>query len=370
MHDIDTQLPARLAQHISAETQFYALPGTFALESGVSLANVVVAYRTWGRLNRAGDNAVLVCHALTGSADVDAWWPGLIENGGALDPEQDFIVCSNILGSCYGTTGPVSRRPDGRRYRADFPEITVRDMVRLEKRLLEHLGVNRLALVTGPSLGGMQALEWAVSYPDFVASIVPIGVGVHHSSWCIAMNAAQRAAIYADPNWHGGYYTETAQPEQGLAAARMMAICGYRSSESFARRFPRTEGETGDDHPVISYLEHQGRKINHRFDANTYVRLTCAMNEFDLAAGRGSHEEVLGSIRQAALVVSVSSDLLYPPAEQAFIAEHLPQATYVTLQSEHGHDGFLIETAELGALIREFRWGLAAGEQLRRLKTA
>lgn len=370
MHEAEALLPARLAQHISSKTKFYSVPGQFELECGQLLSNVVVAYRTWGTLNESGNNAVLVCHALTGSADVDAWWPGIIESGGALDPQSDFIVCSNILGSCYGTTGPVSRRQDGQRYRGDFPQVSVRDMVRLQKQLLDCLGVRQLALVIGPSLGGMQTLEWAVSYPDYVASIVPIGVGVHHSSWCIAMNAAQRAAIYADPNWRDGYYTEAEPPEQGLAAARMMAVCGYRSPESFAGRFPRTPGLAGGDHPVVSYLEHQGKKINHRFDANTYVRLTCAMNEFDLAAGRGASEDVLALIRQAALVVSISSDLLYPPKEQAFIAQHLPNATYAILQSEHGHDGFLIETAEVAALIKEFRWRLVSGEQVRCLKTA
>jgi homoserine O-acetyltransferase len=348
-------LPQYLAQHVSPETRFLRLPAPLMLESGATLHNVVVAYRTWGDPANAAQNAILICHALTGSADVDAWWPGIIAEDGAFDPRTDFIICSNILGSCYGTTGPVSLQPGGsERYRAAFPRITVRDMVAAQRALLDHLGVGRLSLVTGPSLGGMQALEWALMYPDCVDSIAPIGVGGRHSAWCIAMSEAQRQAIYADPDWADGNYPDDRPPQKGLAAARMMAICTYRSWQSFDDRFGREERDTGE-FEVQSYLRHQGEKINRRFDANTYVRLTQAMNDFDLAKGRGAYPDILKSIRQRALVVSVSSDLLYPTREQQELARHLPNAEHALLRSADGHDGFLIECRKLAAIITEFR---------------
>lgn len=353
------ELPEYLARHLSPATQFFKVPGPVMLDSGGQLDGVTVAYRTWGDPANAEQNAILVCHALTGSADVDAWWPRLIGEGRVFDPRRDYIVCSNILGSCYGTTGPVSFRPGtGTRYRAEFPRVTVRDMVQVQRRLLDHLGVQRLALITGPSLGGMQALEWAAMYPERVAGIVPIGVGGRHSAWCIAMGEAQRAAIYADPDWADGNYRDGRRPEKGLAAARMMAVCSYRSWESFDRRFGRQQRSDGE-FEMRSYLRYQGEKINERFDANTYVRLTQAMNDFDLAQGRGDYPDVLQTIRQRALVVSISSDQLYPPQEQRFLADHLPNSSYAILDSAEGHDGFLIESAELGNLIAAFRFGEA-----------
>jgi homoserine O-acetyltransferase/O-succinyltransferase len=348
-------LPDHLRRHVSAATQYLDVPGAFPLENGVALRDVRIAYRSWGDRANAADHCILVCHALTGSADVDAWWPGIIGAGKAFDPAQDFIVCANILGSCYGTTGPVSLVPGSTaRYRADFPRVSVRDMVRLQRVLLDELGIERIELVAGPSLGGMQALEWAVMYPERVGSLVPIGVGGQHSAWCIGVSEAQRAAIAADPDWCDGYYTDEKPPEKGLAAARMMAVCTYRSWASFDERFGRRRRD-GATYQVQSYLRHQGEKINGRFDANTYVTLTHAMHSHDLARDRGDYPEILASIRQPALVVSVSTDALYPPAEQRYLADHLPRAEYAVLESAHGHDGFLIETAALGELIREFR---------------
>jgi homoserine O-acetyltransferase len=354
-------LPQYLRQHISPATRFFRLPGPLLLESGLTLDAVTVAYRTWGNPANAAENAVLICHALTGSADVDAWWPGIIAEDGAFDPRTDFVICSNILGSCYGTTGPVSLQPgSGERYRAAFPRITVRDMVNAQRALLDDLRVERLALVTGPSLGGMQALEWALMYPERVDSIVPIGVGGRHSAWCIAMSEAQRQAIYADPDWNDGDYSDERTPEKGLAAARMMAICTYRSWQSFDARFGRQERDSGE-FEVQSYLRYQGEKINRRFDANTYVRLTQAMNDFDLGKGRGAYPEVLQSIRQPALVVSISSDLLYPPHEQQLLVRHVPNAQHALLHSADGHDGFLIECKKLAGIITAFREARTAG---------
>jgi len=348
-------LPNYLSSQISEETRTHTVGGSFVLENGQILEDVVIAYRTWGDIANAEDHAILICHALTGSADVDAWWPSIIGAEKAFDPARDFIVCANILGSCYGTTGPVTLNPGGeRRYQADFPRISVRDMVNLQRVLLDELGVDRLEVVTGPSLGGMQALEWAAMYPDRVGSVIPIGVGGQHSAWCIGVSEAQRTAIQADPNWNGGYYSEDAPPAAGLAAARMMAVCTYRSWHSFDERFGRSK-RSDDVYEVQSYLRHQGRKINDRFDANTYVTLTHAMHTHDLGRGRGEYQDVLASIRQPALVVSVSTDALYPPHEQEALAELLPNAQHVLLESAHGHDGFLIETENLGQVILRFR---------------
>lgn len=348
-------LPDFLKRHISADTRYLTLEHPFELENGERLDEVVVAYRTWGDVANARERAILVCHALTGSADVEAWWPNIIGAGRAFDPEHDFIVCANILGSCYGTTGPANLNPaTGRRYRVDFPLVSVRDMVEVQRHLLDELGIERLELVTGPSLGGMQALEWAVMYPERVGSVVAIGVGGRHSPWCIGISEAQRAAIAADPNWNGGHYSDDAPPAQGLAAARMMAVCTYRSWHSFEERFGR-DTRDGDLYEVQSYLRHQGAKINERFDANTYVTLTHAMHTHDLSRSRGDYESVLANVRQPALVVSVSTDTLYPPQEQAHLADLLPNASYEILDCPHGHDGFLIETESLGQLISRFR---------------
>jgi homoserine O-acetyltransferase/O-succinyltransferase len=350
--------PPEFLAHVSEATRYYEIPGGLTLECGEVLHEVVVAYRTWGAIENAAERAVLICHALTASADADEWWPGMIGEGCAFDPATDFIVCSNLLGSCYGTTGPVSLRPgSNERYRADFPYITIRDMVLVQRLLLDHLGVDRLALVTGPSLGGMQALEWAAQYPDRVQAIAPIGVGGRHSAWCIAGSEAQRCAIYADANWNNGYYEDTAPPAKGLAAARMMAVCSYRSWQSFQQRFAREQSESGE-FQIQSYLRYQGEKFNRRFDANCYVRLSQAMNAHDLGRDRGQYFDVLESVAQPALIVSVSSDNLYPPHEQELLARHLPNARYQLLETDDGHDGFLIKTGPLSALIGEFRRSL------------
>lgn len=354
------KLPARIQKQVSGNTKTFVVPEPLLLENGQQMQDVEIAYQTWGDFKNAAKSTILICHALTGSADADAWWPNIIGDGRAFDPNHDFIICSNILGSCYGTTGPLSEKPgSGQRYRADFPRISVRDMVELQRILLDALGIKRIELVIGPSLGGMQALEWAASYPDRVGAIVPIGVGGRHSPWCIGISEAQRAAIASDPNWNGGFYSEDARPLQGLAAARTMAICTYRSWQSFEERFGREKcGE--DQFEVQSYLKHQGDKINERFDANTYVSLTHAMHTHDLARGRGNYSAALQSIRQPALVVSVSSDALYPPQEQELLARHLPNALHEVLPSRHGHDGFLIETEALGDLIKAFRREIGA----------
>ncbi len=346
---------AARAAFIAPETRCWDLPGELLLELGGTLKGVRAAYRTWGRLDPAGENAVVVCHALTGSADVDRWWTQMFGPGQALDPDKDFIVCSNILGSCYGTTGPVSSDPDtGRPYLGAFPPITVRDMVRLQAELAKGLGVRRVRLVIGGSLGGMQTLEWALMYPELVEAIVPIANPARHSAWAIGLSEAQRQAVFADPRWREGRYDPADPPADGLAAARMMAMCTYRSFGSFEERFARRP-QTADVFAVESYLRYQGKQLVDRFDAATYVALTEAMDTHDVARGRGDYEEVLRSLKQPALVVSIDSDVLYLPSEQAELARHLPNARLAMLHSPHGHDAFLIGVEEVSSMVAEFR---------------
>ena len=336
-------------------TRSFALEGPFELESGERLPEVTVAYRTWGRPNAQKDNAVLVCHALTGSADVDRWWGALLGPGRALDPDRDFVVCSNVLGSCYGTTGPTSPRPgSASRWGGDFPAVTVRDIVRVQATLLDALGVRRLRLVVGGSLGGMQVLEWALLFPERVGAIAPIAVSARHSAWCIGLSEAQRQAIYADPRWRGGHYPPDDGPTAGLAVARQIAMCTYRSRASLEARFSRDEAANGG-FAVESWLHHHGRALVDRFDANTYVTLTEAMDTHDVGRGRGGWREALARVRVPALVVSIDTDVLYPPVEQEQLAAALPAGRLATLVSPHGHDGFLIEGEATSALVARFR---------------
>jgi homoserine O-acetyltransferase len=338
--------------------------GSFVLESGARLPSLTVAYRTWGRLDEDGGNAVLVCHSLTGSAALDSWWGAILGPGRALDPTRDFVVCSNVLGGCYGTTGPASERPGaGRPWGADFPAATVRDLVRAQAVLLDALGVRRLRLVTGGSLGGMQVLEWALLFPDRVAAIAPIAVSARHSAWCIALSEAQRQAICADPRWRGGRYPREDPPEAGLAAARMVAMCSYRSRESFELRFGRSADASGV-FGVEGWLHHHGRKLVRRFDAATYVGLTRTMDTHDVGRGRGGWRAALATVNAPALVVSIDSDVLYPPVEQEALADALPLGRLATLRSPHGHDAFLIEGDAVDALLRRFRAEAEGGRGL------
>ncbi len=351
---LDLGAPARAA-FLAPETRSLTLPGELPLELGGALREVRVAYRTWGTLDASRSNAVVVCHALTGSADADRWWTRMFGPGRALDPERDFIVCSNILGSCYGTTGPASQRPDGSGpWLGDFPPVTVRDMVRAQRELLRALGVERVALAVGGSLGGMQVLEWALSYPELVEAIAPIATSGRHSAWAIGLSEGQRQAIAADPRWRGGRYDPADPPAAGLAAARMMAMCMYRHKSSFDERFGRRL-QTAELFAMESYLRYQGQQLVERFDAATYVALTRAMDAHDVARGRGDYQEVLRSVRAPALVVSIDSDVLYPPDEQAELARGIPGARLVRLASKDGHDAFLIDVDWLSDRVAEFR---------------
>jgi homoserine O-acetyltransferase/O-succinyltransferase len=333
-------------------------------ESGSSLLEVTVAFEQFGEMNKDGTNVIVICHALTANAHAGGtdegpgWWEGVVGPGKAFDTRTYAVICSNILGSCYGTTGPRSLDPrTGKEYRMEFPLISVRDMVRVQKKLLDLLGVKSLVTVCGSSLGGMQVLEWGVMYPDFCRSIVPISTAARQTAWCIALNGVARRAITADPLWKCGGYD--AQPAEGLSLARMVGMISYRSWEEFEQRFGRTRmGQNGREREsmfaVESYLQHQGKKLVDRFDACTYVLLSRAMDLHDVAEQRGTVQEVLGSIRAKTLCIGFSSDNRYPPANQKEIARYVPDASYSEISSIHGHDGFLTDQEPLNRLIHQF----------------
>ncbi len=340
-----------LKRWISDRTEFLEIEEPVRLESGATLPQVRIAYRTWGRPQ---PNASLVCHALTGSADADDWWADLFGPGRALDPDHDYIVCANVVGGCYGTTGPTSRAAGAfEPYGGSFPAVTIRDIVHVQAQLLDHLGVETLDLVVGGSMGAMQVLEWALLYPERVSTIAPIAAGPTQSAWGVALSEAQRQAIKADANYAGGRYALGAGPSQGLAAARSMAMISYRSPHNLGVRFGRDQDDQ-DGYEVQNYLRHQGQKLVDRFDANTYLALIGAMDSHDIGRDRGDVAAVLNSIEQPALVISVSSDGLYPPDEVAAMAAELPNAELYEIDAPHGHDAFLIRVEEVNDRLVRF----------------
>ena len=343
---------------ISKETRFYHSPEPLVLESGLILPQVTQAYRTWGKLNREGTNAILICHALTGSSDADDWFSGFFGAGCVCDPESKFILCINVLGSCYGSTGPTSLNPGSNEpYGSDFPSVTVRDMVKAQAQVALSLGIKSFEVIFGGSLGGMQVLEWAILYPEMVRAIVPIACPAKHSAWAIGLSEAQRCAIYADGNWQGGhYYLPYDPPAAGLMTARMIAMCSYRSMASFEKKFSRRlQNDKRNLFAIESYLRYQGEKLVRRFDANSYIILSKTMDSHDISRDRGDTvKEILAEIHQPALVISITSDLLYWPDEQQELVDNIPNAELVVLDSPHGHDAFLIDMDFLNRQILRF----------------
>jgi homoserine O-acetyltransferase/O-succinyltransferase len=328
------------------------------LESGQSLSGVEVAYQTWGALNNERNNAVVVFHSMSGDSDAASWWNAIVGPGRAICTNTYFVICANLLGSCYGTTGPTSINPaTGKAYRGDFPVCTVRDQVQLQRRLLEELGVREVECVIGGSLGGFLALEWAVLDPT-LKKVVAVTSSGRHSAWCIGWTEAQRQAIFTDPNWNEGNYEPDQPPAAGLANARMIAMLSYRNPASFSARFGRervpSENNKELAFSVETYLRYQGGKLVDRFDANSYVRLTQTSNSHDLSRGRGSYLDVLRSIRQQVLIVGVDSDILFPLEEQQELADGIPNAEFAIIESPHGHDAFLLEGETLNAIVKKW----------------
>jgi homoserine O-acetyltransferase len=337
------------------------------LESGSVLAPVDVAYETYGSLNADRSNAILIVHAFSGDAHAaganeegqKGWWDNMIGPGKAFDTNKYFVICSNVLAGCKGTTGPISINPHtGKRYAMTFPIITIGDMVKLQKMLVNSLGIERLLSVAGGSMGGMQVLEWAVRYPNAVASAIPIASTARHSAQQIAFNEVGRQAIIADPDWCDGDYYDKKPPARGLAVARMVGHITYMSDESMRQKFGRKLREDNGIFEVESYLRYRGSQFVDRFDANSYLYITRAMDMFDLANGAQSLVPVFNESRTRYLVISFTSDWLYPSYQSLEIVNALRRrnqnVAYIELRSNYGHDAFLVEVEEQSEIVRGF----------------
>jgi len=358
---------------------------TLALDSGRTLAPWRLAYMTYGTLNAARSNAVLVCHALTGDQFVASahpvtgkpgWWETMVGPGKSIDTDRFFVICANVIGGCMGSSGPAETDPaTGEPYGLSFPLITVRDMVRAQAALLDELGIEKLLCITGGSMGGMQTLQWAASYPDRVVSAMPIACAARHSAQNIAFHEVGRQAIMADPEWCGGnYQREGTQPSKGLAVARMAAHITYLSEAALQRKFGRNlQNRNGvsfafaPDFQVESYLHHQGMTFVDRFDANSYLYITRAMDYFDLAADHGGVvAEAFRGSRTRFCIISFTSDWLFPTVENKRVAHALNAAgatvSFVEINTDRGHDAFLLDEPEMFATVRGFLNSVASSQ--------
>ncbi len=361
-------------------------PEGLALDCGATLPELTVAYRTYGTLNAERTNAILVCHALTLDQYVaepspvtgkPGWWDTVVGPGLPVDTDRFFVLCANVLGGCMGSTGPRSPRTEGGEpWGIDFPPVTIRDMVRAQKRLIEHLGIERLFAVTGGSMGGMQVLEWAATYPDAVFAAIPVAAASYHSAQNIAFHEVGRQAIFADPDWHGGQYWRMGRiPARGLAVARMCAHITYLSEQALTRKFGRriqaapkaaeeAIGLFGDMFEVESYLRHQGSTFVHRFDANSYLTITRAMDYFDIAAEHeGDLAAAFRGTRTRFCIVSFSSDWLFPTEESRAVARALngvaANVSFVEIATDKGHDAFLLDEPDFHRTLAGFLSGCA-----------
>ncbi len=362
------------------DTQFFHSPAPFKLRNGETLPNLTLAYETYGELNQARDNAIWVCHALSGDAHASGihaktgkkgWWETLIGPGLAVDTDKWFVVCSNVIGGCTGSTGPSSPNPStDRPWGLDFPLLTIADMVDAQKVLMDHLGIRSLKAVLGGSMGGMQALQWAAAYPQVVRNMVVLATCARHTPQQIAFNEVGRRAIVSDPNFHGGHYYDGHGPDLGLSVARMIGHITYLSETSMMSKFGRRVREPGASKfepafEVETYLSHQGSAFVDRFDANSYLYITKALDTFDLASEGGSLEAALGHFKGRALFLTFSTDWLYPPSQLKEVATALRRSkgnvTYVEIDSDFGHDSFLLENPHLESLVEGFLENPARG---------
>ena len=367
--------------------RFFSLPAErpFSLDVGSSLRGVTIAYETWGTLNADASNAILLCHAWTGDSHAagpaddghptPGWWEGLIGPGLAIDTDEWFVVCTNVLGGCQGSTGPASAHPDdGRPYGSRFPVVTIRDMVRAQARLTDHLGIRAWHSVLGGSMGGMQVLEWAVMFPDRVRGIAPIATCLQATAQQIAWGAIGRRAIRLDPRWNNGDYYDAAPgagPWEGLSIARMISQVTFRSDNVFTEKFGRELADGNaesnglhmwDRFEVERYLDHHGDKLVRRFDTNSYLAIGKAMDLHDIGRGRGGVAAAVARIRVPVLSVGIWSDILYPSYQQKQISQMVVEsggrANYVEIDSPHGHDAFLIELDQVGVALRGFLYNV------------
>ncbi len=327
---------------------------SFTLESGAILPSIDIAYHTYGRLNDTASNVIWVMHALTANSEVADWWPHTVEEGKFLDPSKYFIICANVIGSCYGSTGPLSLNPDtGRPWYNDFPNITVRDMVRAHMLLAKHLGINEVFCVIGSSLGGYQAIELLCTFPGFAKKAVLIATGSYTRPWQAAFNETMRMILEADQTFN------LPQPDagtKGLAAARALGLLSYRGRTAYD--LTQSDNDQLNDIPfnrkVHSYQRYQGDKLTRRFNAHSYHRICSAVDSHDVGRGRGPRDRILSKIACPCMIIAISSDLIYPPCDHEDMVQFIPNNTYHVIDSPFAHDGFLVEHEKLNTLIKDF----------------
>jgi homoserine O-acetyltransferase/O-succinyltransferase len=325
----------------------------FELENGNILPSLTIAYHTYGKLNPAKTNVIWICHALTANSDAEAWWPGVTGENGFADPSKYFIVCANILGSCYGSTGPLTINPSTQQpYFSSFPMVTIRDMVKAHILLRQHLDIDEIHLLMGGSMGGYQALEWCAIEKDVIKNLFVIGTSATESAWGIAVHTTQRLAIEADTTWQSHYPNAGAK---GLKAARAMGVISYRNYQILVEKQTDPNAEKLDNYKASSYINYQGDKLVTRFNAYSYWLLTKSMDSHHLGRGRGGNAKtVLKNFKQKTLIIGINSDILCPLHEQELLAENIPGSTLIKIDSLYGHDGFITESAKISEALAEW----------------
>ena len=339
------------------EEHVFSYSDTLKLEAGGTLPGFQLHYTTYGTLNEARDNVVWVCHALTANAQVLDWWAGLFGPDKLYNPDRYFVICANMLGSCYGSTGPLSKNPlTGQPFYHEFPTLTNRDIVRGFDLLRQHLEIAQIHTLIGGSMGGQQALEWTIMQPDLARYLIQIASNAQHSPWGIAFNESQRMAIQFDATWKE---STPVAGRNGMRTARSIALLSYRHYSTYAMTQQETSSEKIEGFRAASYQQYQGEKLARRFNAFTYWILSKAMDSHHVGRGRGSIEEALLTIKTRCLFIGVDTDVLFPPVEQQLLSQHVPGAQHVIITSEYGHDGFLIETEKLERIITQYYQGAA-----------
>lgn len=332
--------------------QFYHYSHPFKLESGEILPDITIAYHTFGKINAERSNVIWVMHALTADSNVEEWWPHTVEHGRFLDPDKWFVICANVLGSCYGTTGPTSiNKATGQPYYADFPDVTVRDMVKCHELLAKHLNINTIHTIIGSSLGGFQAIEWLVSNPEIAEQAVLIATDFRCRPWLAAINKAMYMAIEADQTLK---QRDPKAGAKGLAAARAIGLLSYRGQTAYDQTQDDTPGHNPFERKAHSYQAHQGQKLCDRFDAFSYLKMCRSTDSHDVRRGRGTTEDALGRIKARCLIIAINSDILFPPSYHKEMAASVPHAEYREIDSDFAHDGFLIENEKLNSIISDF----------------
>ena len=331
--------------------QFYSHETPFVTEGEKVINDLSITYHTYGNYIPGKSKVIWACHALTGNSDVFDWWKGLFGNDELFNPKDYFIVCANVIGSSYGTTGPDSRSEDGKLFLKDFPLITPRDMARAHELLRVHLGISKIDTLIGASLGGQQALEWSIEHPDIFENLILIATNARHSAYGIAFNESQRLAIYGDPTFGKGSIEDA---KNGLAVARSIAMLSYRSYSGYGKTQSNEENDIVDNFKASSYQSYQGIKLANRFNAYSYITLSKAMDSHNVGRGRVSIENALSQIKAKTLIVGIDSDALFPVSEQLFLKNNIPSSEFATISSDFGHDGFLVENEQLNKIISDF----------------